>query len=50
MNIILNVFKELNFVSVDEFIVEHKINDKSVMQVVVNVLVSMRMIVKFSWL
>lgn len=40
MNIILNVFKELNFVSVDEFIVEHKINDKSVMQVVVNVMVS----------
>lgn len=40
MNIILNVFKELNFVSVDEFIGEHKINDKSVMQVVVNVLVS----------
>lgn len=40
MNIILNVFKELNFVSVDEFIVEHKINDRSVMQVVVNVLVS----------
>lgn len=40
MNIVLKVFKELNFVSVDKFEVKHKIDNKDVVKVAVNVLIS----------
>lgn len=40
MNIVFNVFRELNYVLKDEFIVEHKIDDNSVMEITVNALIS----------
>lgn len=39
MNIVLEVFKELNYDAVDEFIVEHSLDEKSIMQVNVKVLI-----------
>lgn len=40
MNIVFEVFKELNYVSVDEFVIQYKINDSNVMQVTINALIS----------
>ena len=39
MNLIFEVFKELNYVFADEFVVEYKIDKSNIMQVTVNVLI-----------
>lgn len=40
MNIVFEVFKELNYVLVDEFVVAHKKDDNNTMQVTINTLIS----------